>query len=123
MSFLGPLSSLLSWNHRMALIKCPYFLLKTEVHATFTEYILPRASGRRTNIVGIFSSIICGPNFQPSTQTAACHSTLHKLPICCSLLHLGFYYRVVCGGGESEVGCLILLLLVSILHGLDMLVA
>lgn len=115
MSFLGPLSSLINWDHRISLIKCFYFLLKTEDHAAFIECLLLRTSGRRTNME-IFSMILCGTNSEASTLTATWYSSPWKL------FDLRCHIRLLqdrvwwCWSGE---GCWITLLLSRVLHGLD----
>ena len=95
-----------------------YFLLKTEVHSAFMECILLRTSGRRTNIVKIFSRILCGPNAQASTLTAACHSSL----VNCLLAlhgHIRFLLQDCAWWWWAGQEHLVTLPLTSVLHGLD----
>lgn len=52
---------------------------------------------RREN-TELSSRILCDPNPQVSTHTAAYHRCPYSPSICYSLLHQGFQHRVVCGG-------------------------
>lgn len=97
-SFLGPLSSLISWNHRMALIKFLYFLLRTELQATFTKCILLRAwTGGKTQNYPAGSSVILTPRYQHTRLpiTGALIVRLFAIPCYTKASSTGLYVAVM----------------------------